>query len=92
MHVRWTLAASSDLESIANYLFEKTPEHAPRLVRELYQAAANLNDFPNRGRPGKKERTRELVIQGTPYIVVYKISVEALSIIRILHGAQDWRG
>jgi toxin ParE1/3/4 len=92
MQVRWTLAASSDLESIAHYLFEKTPEHAPRLIRELYNAAAKLTRFPDRGRPGKKKGTRELVLRGSPYIVVYKISGQALFIVRVLHGSQDWQG
>jgi len=35
MQLRWTSAAADDLESIANYLFEKTPENATRLIREL---------------------------------------------------------
>jgi plasmid stabilization system protein ParE len=30
MRVRWTLAAADDLQDIANYLFEKTPENAAR--------------------------------------------------------------
>jgi plasmid stabilization system protein ParE len=33
MQVRWTTAAAaSDLENIADYLFEKTAEHAARLT------------------------------------------------------------
>lgn len=92
MQVRWTKAASLDLEIIANYLFDKTPDHAPRLIREIYQAAVNLKNFPNRGRRGKKEGTRELVIRYLPYVIIYKISPEALFIVRILHGAQAWRG
>jgi hypothetical protein len=36
MQVRWTSAAADDLENIANYLFEKTPENAARLIREIY--------------------------------------------------------
>jgi toxin ParE1/3/4 len=92
MQVRWTLAASSDLESIANYLFEKTPHHAPRLIREFHNAAANLVRFPNRGRLGKKEGTRELVLRGAPYIVVYKNTGKALFTVRVLHSSQDWRG
>ncbi|MDQ1390653.1 MAG: hypothetical protein QOF56_4107 [Acidobacteriaceae bacterium] len=38
MQLRWTSTAAEDLENIANYLFEKTPENAPRLVREIYNA------------------------------------------------------
>jgi toxin ParE1/3/4 len=33
--------------------------------------------------------TRELVVSGTPYIVVYLIS-DDVELIRVLHGAQQW--
>jgi plasmid stabilization system protein ParE len=46
MRVRWTSAAADDLENIANYLFEKTPENAARLIREIYAAPITLKDFP----------------------------------------------
>jgi len=90
MQVRWTTAAASDLESIAEYLFEKTPEHAARLIREICDAVFALRIYPNRGRPGKKSGTRELVLPALPYIVVYKVASDVLHIARILHGAQDW--
>jgi len=36
MQVRWTTEAARDLENIANYLFEKTPENAARVnTRDL---------------------------------------------------------
>jgi plasmid stabilization system protein ParE len=38
MRVRWTFAAADDLQDIANYLFEKTPENTARLIREIYGA------------------------------------------------------
>jgi addiction module RelE/StbE family toxin len=92
MYVRWTRAAYSDLENIADYLFDKAPEHAPRLVRELYNAPLSLEKFPNRGRKGRKPGTRELVLSSLPYIVVYEVRGESLFVVRILHSAQDWRG
>ena len=46
--------------------------------------------FPNRGRPGKKEGTREFVMSTLPYIVVYTVRGDAVFIVRILHGAQQW--
>lgn len=86
MQVRWTAAAFSDLENIANYLFEETPENAARLVREIYNAPSSLSNFPNRGRVGRKEGTRELVLSSLPYILIG----ETLFVVRILHGAQKW--
>jgi toxin ParE1/3/4 len=66
MELRWTQEAAADLERIADYLFEHTPVHAERLVRALYEAPATLLMFPNRGRLGKKEGTRELVMSPLP--------------------------
>jgi toxin ParE1/3/4 len=90
MRLRWTSAAADDLENIANYLFEKTPENAARLIRELYDAPSTLMSFPNRGRPGKKEGTRELVMPSLPYVIVYQVRSDTVHIVRILHSSQDW--
>jgi toxin ParE1/3/4 len=90
MQLRWSEEAADDLERITNYLFEETPQHAPVLVRALYNAPAALLEFPHRGRLGKKEGTRELVLTPLPYIVVYRIAADAIHILRILHGAQNW--
>ena len=34
--------------------------------------------------------TRELVINGTPYVAAYAITETAVRILRVLHGAQEW--
>jgi toxin ParE1/3/4 len=62
MQLRWSEEAADDLERIANYLFDETPQHAPELVRAIYNAPQALLTFPHRGRPGKEEGTRELVL------------------------------
>jgi toxin ParE1/3/4 len=90
MRLRWTAAAVGDLEHIADYLFEKTPEHAARLLRTIYDRVSGLETFPHRGRPGKKQGTRELVIAPLPYVVIYQVRGELLHVVRILHGAQQW--
>lgn len=90
MQLRWSEEAADDLERITNHLFEQTPPHAPEVVRTIYQAPATLLQFPHRGRLGRKEGTRELVLSPLPYIVVYRISDDAIHILRILHGAQKW--
>ena len=59
-------------------------------MRALYEAPATLLTFPNRGRLGKKEGTRELVMSPLPCIVVYTVSADAVYVVRILHGAQQW--
>jgi toxin ParE1/3/4 len=90
MELRWTEGAANDLEWIADYLFEHAPRRAAELVREIYNAPAALLTFPHRGRPGKREGTRELTLSPLPYIVVYEITADVIHIVRILHGAQQW--
>jgi len=90
VELRWTEVAATDLERIANFLFEQTPERAPGLVQALYKAPYRLLTFPKRGRPGRKTGTRELVLSPLPYLVVYRVTGEVIQIVRILHGAQKW--
>jgi addiction module RelE/StbE family toxin len=89
MQLRWTEQAAADLERIADYLFEQVPERADKLVRTVYQAPATLPKIPQRGRPGRRVGTRELVLSPLPYLLVYTVRDESI-IVRILHGAQQW--
>jgi addiction module RelE/StbE family toxin len=90
MRLRWSAAAAGDLENIADFLFEKTLQNAPQLIHRIYDATQSLQKFPNRGRPGKKMGTRELLIPALPYFVVYQVKGDALYIVRILHSSQRW--
>lgn len=39
---------------------------------------------------GRIAGTRELAINGTPYVAAYAITETAVRILRVLHGAQEW--
>ncbi|HUI42476.1 MAG TPA: type II toxin-antitoxin system RelE/ParE family toxin [Terriglobia bacterium] len=90
MELRWTGEAAADLERIAEYLFQHAPQRALELVRAIYDAPSELLAFPNRGRPGRKQGTRELVLSPLPWVVIYRTSRDAIHVVRILHGAQKW--
>ena len=90
MRLRWTEEAAHDLERIAEYLVAHAAERAPELIRLVYEAPTTLLTFPNRGRPGKKDGTRELVLTPLPYIVVYTVRDDVVFVVRLLHGAQQW--
>lgn len=91
MRVRWTEPAADDLEHIADYLTEHAPATATRDVRAIYRAAEELTSFPHRGRPGRREGTRELVLTPPlPYVIVYQVTESAVLIVRILHSRQAW--
>ena len=90
MQVRWSPEASNDFVRIVEYLREQNPEAALRVARKIYTAIANLKTHPNRGRPGRVNGTRELVLAPLPYITVYRVLQEAVEVARVLHGAQRW--
>ena len=90
MQLRWTEEAASDLERIADYLFLHAASRAQELVQIIYTAPVTLLTLTNRGRAGKREGTRELVLTPLPYVVVYTVQDEVVFVVRILHGAQQW--
>ncbi|MDQ3530091.1 MAG: type II toxin-antitoxin system RelE/ParE family toxin [Actinomycetota bacterium] len=56
----------------------------------IHAAVSRLAAHPAMARPGRVAGTRELVVVGTPYIVVYRVEASAVVILRVLHGAQRW--
>jgi toxin ParE1/3/4 len=57
------------------------------MVTRLVRAVEKLAHFPHLGRPGR-ESCRELVVSGTPFIVVYRVEGEEIRIGTVVHGAQ----
>jgi len=91
MHLRWTPSAADDLESIADYLHRNRPEYAQRTICRLYDSILRLRKFPASGRPGSKPNTRELILAGLPYIVIFRATDTSVEVLRIHHGAQNWQ-
>ena len=83
---RRSTRSGTDHERIA----KDHPEAAILIARTVYQALAGLREFPNRGRVGRIDGTRELVFAPLPYIAVYRIKGETVEVLRIYHAAQDW--
>jgi len=48
-----------------------------------------LEIFPESGRPGNAPPTREIVVPGLPYIVVYAVAGTDVEIIAVFHAARD---
>ncbi|MBA3040509.1 MAG: type II toxin-antitoxin system RelE/ParE family toxin [Alphaproteobacteria bacterium] len=87
--LRWTQTAVQDLDDIGSYIAEDSPRSAEAIVRRLVEAAAFLAYYPEIGRLGRVAGTRELVVAGTPYIIVYRVQA-AIEILTILHTARKW--
>jgi toxin ParE1/3/4 len=89
VRIRWTTPAAEDLERIHEYLKEHQPRLAHSTITELHKAIRSLKKFPNRGRKGREEGTRELLHDWLPHIVGYCVKADTVEILHIWHGAQD---
>lgn len=90
MRIVWTTAAVVDLEQISDYLLENHPELATTTIQRIFKTVSELKLFPGRGRPGRKEGTRELVLLQLPYLAVYELVGESVRVLRVLHGTRRW--
>jgi len=90
MNIRWSPQAAVDFAGIVEYIRTQNPSAAKRIARTIYDSVTSLKSFPQRGRPGKVEGTRELVLAPLPFIVVYRIKRKSLEVARVLHGSQRW--
>lgn len=89
MRIRWSPEAATDLEAIVRYIQRDNPDAAQEVGRTIYDGASSLATFPNRGRPGRRPGSRELLFPPLPYILVYRVTGEVVEISRVWHSAQD---
>lgn len=91
MHVRLSEDAEADLLAIFDFIAERNPRAATRVMDGISAAILQLETFPLLGKPGRIHETRELATPGWPYIVIYSLPDEYhIDVERVLHGAQMW--
>ncbi|WNJ89287.1 type II toxin-antitoxin system RelE/ParE family toxin [Bosea sp. 685] len=90
MKLEWSGLAVADRERIFDYVATDNPRAAVMLDERIEQHVEVLLAFPESGRPGRVEGTRELIVGGTPYIAAYHIGSGVIRILRILHMSQLW--
>lgn len=80
---------AQDLDKIVDHIAKDNPSAALDMWDEIERQVERLRDFPRSGRTGRIPETRELVVSGTPFIVIYMVG-DNVDLIRVLHGAQKW--
>jgi toxin ParE1/3/4 len=89
VEIVWSHLARARLEEIRTYVAKDKPDAAGRLATRIVAIVEALKSHPNLGRVGAEPGIRELVLGGTPYIVVYSVKRTRVTIITIWHGAQS---
>ena len=92
MQLKWTEPAAQDLDKIEEYISrENSPAVAIDIVLKVIETVGMvLPPHPRAGRMGRVTGTREFVIEGVPFVVIYRqLGSDQLQIIRVLHDAQQ---
>ena len=90
MKAVWTRAAVRDLTKAREYIARENPAAARDVALKIVDATERIIRFPEIGRPGRVNRTREFVVSDTEYLIVYRLKKNALHFLRVLHGHQKW--
>ncbi|MEO7273829.1 MAG: type II toxin-antitoxin system RelE/ParE family toxin [Vicinamibacterales bacterium] len=90
MTVVWSPRAVGHLAALRDYIARENPAAAARAAATLLAAVDRLAELPNLGRASRVPGTRELVVPGTRYVILYRVRGERLEIIAVFHGRQRW--
>jgi toxin ParE1/3/4 len=88
--LRITRPAQADIDNAFDYLSKESPRGADLIIGRIASAIATLDRAPYTGRPGRTTGTRELVIPRTSYIAIYEVTEIGVTILRVMHGRQQW--
>ena len=89
MKLRWLSAALVQLDRVYEYIAQENPEAARHVFVRIRKATERLKRFPQSGRAGHLQGTREIVVTGLPYVVVYRITGDTVEILRVFHTSQE---
>ncbi len=81
--------AERDLNSIIDYIALYSPGAAENIYRTIVDSARRLARFPEMGRTGRLSNTREFPLPSLPYLLVYEVHWDIVTIVAVFHGAQD---
>ena len=87
--LEWKPTAVADLMEIVDYISDDNPTAAQALKEDIETKVLRLREDPYLYRKGRVEGTREMVVRSN-YLVVYAEDAEVVTVLRVLHAAQQW--
>lgn len=90
MKLRWLRSGSDSLRRHVSFIAAENPSAAARVRRHIRTVVLRLCQFPQSGRIGQVPETRELVVSGLPYVVVYRVNGDTVEILRVVHMSMNW--
>lgn len=90
MQIKWHENAINDLVSLRQYIALDNLHGARRIGGKILECVKLLKEHPLLGKAGRIHATRELVVTGTPFTIVYLPQADSITILRIFHQMQQW--
>lgn len=85
-----TPEAEQDITAITlNILQQSSLEAAKTAALEFQNQLNQLMKFSDKGRPVGSDGNKEIVLIGLPYVAVYNVSHDTVTIIRILYAGSQ---
>ncbi|MCP4043752.1 MAG: type II toxin-antitoxin system RelE/ParE family toxin [Gammaproteobacteria bacterium] len=91
MELRWLPASRIDIQRLYDFLEEKNPRAAERVVRLIREGAKRLLEMPEIGQPMNDEMGRRelfLPFGAGAYVLRYKFHGQMIVIIRVWHSRE----
>jgi toxin ParE1/3/4 len=84
--------ANADIEAIWEYIAQDNIDAATRVDERIHHALHMLARFPGMGhaRPDVRDKRYLFWTVGT-YVIAYRMEDNKLIVVRVLHGARDFR-
>jgi plasmid stabilization system protein ParE len=88
--IRHTVGALADIDEAISYLAIRDERAAEALRLRFEAAITRLDRFPEIGRPGRIEATREWSDTDAPYIVAYRVVGSDIQVLAVRHSSRQW--
>lgn len=89
LNLIWREAALDALDDIVAYIGSRDPAAAVRLQVTVESCAERTVEHPFMHRPGRIPGTREAIAHPN-YILVYRVTADAVEILNVLHARQRY--
>jgi toxin ParE1/3/4 len=88
VRLEWSDESLRDLGEQVRFVEARNPAAAQRIARRILAAAEFLAEFPLGGRAGVRPNTREWPVRRLPYLIVYAVGRDVVTILHVKHAKQ----
>ena len=92
MKARFSRRAQAQITAIRDWVAAHRPQAAELVRGRILSSIETLCQLPQLGHAGDRQGTREFVVAGLPYIIVYRIVLSdkyEIVVLGVFHVAQD---